>query len=210
MTGDDYNDYFDVVPIVSPPNTVLFWSSVINVTKEISKYPNISSSANQVSSSIINAMIADDGVNCWCGNKTHHLDVVNPCPMVPGPTTVFWEKFSCLLGESATGSTFWIGYGDKAGGAYQNSSFFANYEFPKLTSDRVKRLVVIVMYDCSMNTGETCRLGTLVELQNEAMEKYGSAGFQCYEVCGDPSDEQQVSSLADRALEIIREEQGSK
>ena len=75
----------------------------------------------------------------------------------------------------------------------------------KLTPDRVKRLVVIVMYDCGMNTGEMCGLGTLAELQNEAVEKYGSAGFQCYEVCGDPSDEQQVSSLADRALEKNRE-----
>ena len=54
--------------------------------------------------------------------------------------------FSCLLGESAAGITFWIGYSDKAGGAYQDSSFFAKYEFPKLTPDRVKRLVIIDIY----------------------------------------------------------------
>ena len=209
VTGDDYNDYFNAVPIVSNPNTVLFWSSVKNVIEEISKYPDISSSANQDSSSIVNTMIADGSVQCWCGNTTHLLDTVNACPMAPGPTTVFWQKFSCLLGESAEGITFWIGYGDKAGGAYQSSSFFAQYEFPKLTPDRVERLVIIDIYNCSMNTGERCGQGTLAELQNQAMEKYGSAG-NCSEVCGNPSDKQQVSSLANTVLDIIREEQESK
>ena len=210
VTGDDYNGYFRIVPIVSPPNTVLFWSSVKAVIEQISKYTDISSSANQDSSGIINAMIADDGVECWCGNETHLLDTVNPCPMAPGPTTIFWQKFSCLLGESATGIAFWVGYGDKIGGAYQDASFFAQYEFPKLTPDRVQRLVVIDLYDCIANTGETCGQGTLARLQSQAVEKYGSAGYQCDEVCGNPSDEQQVSSLANRALGIIRKQQGCK
>ena len=210
VTGDDYNGYFNIVPIVSPSNTVLFWSSVKAVIEEISKYPDISTSANQNSSSIINTMMADDAVECWCGNKTHLLDTVNPCPMTPGPTTVFWQKFSCVLGESAMGIAFWLGYGDKVGGAYQDSSFFAEYEFPKLTPDRVQRLVVIDMYDCSVNTGEMCGIGTLAKLQRQTVEKYGSAGYQCYEVCGNPSDEQEVSSLANRALDIIRREQGGK
>ena len=74
-------------------------------------------------------MWIDDCVQCWCENKTHTLDIVNLCPM-PGPTTVFWEKFSCLLGESASGISFWVGYGDRSGGAYHSNSFFANCEFP--------------------------------------------------------------------------------
>lgn len=210
VVGENYKDYFSAVPIVSDPDTVLFWSSVINVIEEISKQPRISSSANQASSSIINRMRIDNGVQCWCGNETDLLDTVNPCPMMPGPTTVFWQKFSCLLGESAEGISFWVGYGDKQGGAYQDTSFFANYEFPKLTPDRVNRLVVIDMYDCDNSTGERCGEKSLQTLQNQAVEKYGSTGYRCYEVCGNPQDEQQVPSLAEHALDIIRREQGSK
>ena len=210
VTGDDYNDYFNAVPIKSDPNTVIFWSSVMSVIEEISKNPDISSSANQDSSSIINAMRTDNGMQCWCGNETHIIDTVNPCPM-PGPTTVFWEKFSCSLAESASGISFWVGNGDRTGGAYQSNSFFANYEFPKLTADRVNRLVVIDIFDCDSNTGEKCDEGTLAELQNQAVEKYGNTtGYQCYEVCGNLQDKQQVPSIANNALGIIREEQGSK
>ena len=44
------------------------------VIEQISKYPNISSSANQDASNIINTMTADDGVECWCGNESAVLD----------------------------------------------------------------------------------------------------------------------------------------
>ena len=209
VTGDDYDEYFTALMVVSAPSTTIFWSSVKDVISQISEYPDISSSFNQESSSIVNNMITD-GVQCWCGNVTHIIDTDNLCPM-PGPMTVFWQKFSCLLGESASGTSFWIGYGDKQGGAYQSNSFFANYEFPKLTPDRVNRLVVIDMYDCNSNMGEKCGEGTLAELENQAVEKYGNiTGYQCYEVCGNPQDEQQAPSLANDALRIIRDEQGSK
>ena len=210
ITGDDYDDYFAALPVVSVPSTTIFWSAVKDVIEEISEYQDISSSFNQQSSSIINAMITDDDVQCWCGNVTHLLDTDNPCPMLPGPTTVFWQQFSCLLGDSASGTSFWIGYGDKVGGAYQSTSFFANYEFPKLTPDRVNRLVAIDMYNCNSSLGEKCGEGTLIQLQNQAIMKYGSAGYQCYEVCGDPQDEEQVPLLAKDALNIIRNEQESE
>jgi len=211
VTRDDYTDYFDVLKVFSPPNTVVFWSYVRPIIEVISRYPNISSSANQISSLIINTMIVDDNVQCWCGNETALLDTINPCPMTPGPTVAFWEKFSCLLGESASGIAFWVGDGDRNGGAYKDTSFFANYEFPKLILARVNRLVAIDIYDCDKNTGEKCGEGTLAELQNQAVEKYGSStGYQCYEVCGDPFDEQQVSSLAAHTLNIIRKEQEGK
>ena len=210
VTGDDYNDYFEAVPIVSSPSTVVFWSFVMRVIEEISEYPSITSSANQVASSIIITMATDDDVYCWCGSETQMLDTVNPCPL-PGPTSVFWGKFSCSLAESTRGLAFWIGYGNRKGGAYQESSFFANYEFPKLTPDRVNGLVAIDIYDCSLSTGEKCGQGaSLVRLQDEAKEKYGNEGYRCYEVCGNPTVEQQVPSLARSALDIIRNEQKSK
>ena len=206
VTQEDYEQYFDVLPISSPPNSVVFWSGVQDVIEEISKYPNISSSANQDASNIINAMTADDGVECWCGNESAVLDTVNPCPSAI--TTVFWQEFSCLLGESATGIAYWVGYGDRDGGAYQSSSFFANYEFPKLTPDRVKRLVIIDIHGCGKDIGEDCGEGTLRRLQRQAERKYGrSMGARCYEVCGNPWDEQQVSSIANDTLDVIREEQ---
>ena len=202
ITGDDYEAYFDALPISSPPNSVVFWSGVQGVIEQISKYPNISSSANQDTSNIINTMTADDGVECWCGNESAVLDTVNPCPTTP--TTVFWQEFSCLLGESATGITYWVGYGDREGGAYQSSSFFANYEFPKLTPDRVKRLAIINIHKCdNEEIGEDCREGTLRTLQRQAERKYGRRmGAECYEVCGNPWDEQQVPLLANRTLDI--------
>ena len=184
----------------------MFWSGVQGVIEEISEYPNISSSANQDASNIINTMTADDGVECWCGNESALLDTVNPCPSTI--TTVFWQEFSCALGESATGIAYWVGYGDREGGAYQSSSFFANYEFPKLTPDRVKRLVIIDVHECGKDIGEECGEGTLRRLQRQAERKYGRGrGAQCYEVCGNPWEEQQVPSIANDTLDIIREEQ---
>ena len=56
-----------------------------------------------------------------------------------------------------------------------------------------------------MDTGEKCGQGTLAKLQNQAVEKYGSAG-NCNDVYGNPSDEQQVSLLANTVLDIIRKE----
>jgi len=207
VTGEDYKNYFDVLPISSPPNSVVFWSGVQGVIEKISKYPDISSSANQDASNIINTMTADDGVQCWCGNESAILDTVNPCPMTS--TLVFWQEFSCHLGESASGIAYWVGYGDRTGGAYQSSSFFANYEFPKLTPDRVKRLVIINVHECDKDIGEQCGEGTLRKLQRQAERKYGrSMGSECYgQVCGNPWDEQQVPSIANDTLDVIREEQ---
>ena len=206
ITQEDYGNYFDVLPIFSSSNSAVFWSGVQGVVEEISKYPNISSSATEDASSIINAMTADDGVECWCGNESANLDTINPCPS--SVTAVFWQEFSCRLGESATGIAYWVGYGDRKGGAYQSSSFFANYEFPKLIPDRVKRLAIINIHECGNDLGEDCGEGTLRKLQRQAERKYGRRmGAKCYEVCGNPRDEKQVSSIASDTLAIIREEQ---
>ena len=138
ITPNDYITYFNVIPVKSPPNSVLFWSGVRSFITTLSKYPGISSSANQPSSLIFNAMRASNNVKCWCANANEMIDTVTPCPATP--YTTFWAEFSVLLAQSANGIAFWVGYGNRDGGAYDPNSFFGQYEFPNLN---VKRLVVI-------------------------------------------------------------------
>ena len=80
------------------------------------------------------------------------------------------------------------------------------HEFPKLIPDRMKRLAIINIHECdNEEIGEDCGEGTLRTLQRQAERKYGrSMGAECYEVCGNPWDEQQVPLLANRTLDIIR------
>ena len=119
---------------------------------------------------------------------------------------MFWEKFSVLLGESATGIAFWATYANSPGDVYKKSSFFPQYEFPKMTSNRVTRLVVIDIYDRETR-GETCGEGTLAELQYQAVAKYGEDGFHCYVEYGNPFDPQQIIGLAHNTVLDIRIEQ---
>ena len=191
------------IPVDSPPNSVLFCSGVRSFITTLSLYPGISSSANQKSSLIINKMQTSYNVNCWCGNTTHVLDTTNPCPKTP--THAFWEKFSVLLAESATGIVFWVGYGNRDGGAYKPNSFFGLYEFPNMTPQKVKRLVVIDIYH---DNGEQCGQGSLMQLQNRAVNKFVNDGYRCYMIYGDPTDTQEIDMLALKAYDIIKEQQG--
>ena len=207
VTNEDYDGYFDFIPIVSAPNSSLYWSGVPSVIEEISKHRNISSSFNQASSSIVNIMTEEFNVTCWCGNKTAVLDTVNPCPAEP--TVGFWKAFSAHFGDSGKDVIFWIGDGNREGGAYQNTSFFTTVEFPRLAYPRVIRLIAIDIYDCGHKTVESCGEGTLRLLEDEVVKKYGSMGYKCANVCGDPLDEHEVPLLANKALQIIREAQNS-
>ena len=207
VTAEDYDTYFDVLPVISPANSAVYWSgmNIKNIMKEISEQPKISSSVNQVSSRIINIMIEHDNVMCWCGNKNAFLDFVNPCPITP--VVAFWQAYSTHFGEAGRGVVFFIGDGNKDNGVYQNSSFFANFEFPKLNS-RINRLVVIDIYDCNSSIVEKCGEGTLKVLEDKAISKYGKdVGYNCEAVCGNSSDIQEISLLANQTLQIIREEQ---
>ena len=207
VIDEDYNGYFDFIPIVSAPNSSLYWSGVPSVVEEISKHRNISSSFNQASSHIVNIMSEEFNVTCWCGNRTAVLDTVNPCPIEP--TVAFWKSFSAHFGESGKTVVFCIGNGNREGGAYQNTSFFTAVEFPRLTYPRVIRLIAIDIYNCGHKTVESCGEGTLRLLEDEAVKKYGNTGYKCVDVCGDPLDKREVPLLADKALKIIRQQRNA-
>ena len=204
ITPNDYNPYFNVIPVVSEPNTVLFWSGVMNVVDEVSLQPKISSSANQKSSKILNIMENEYNVKCWCGNNTSIIDTVHACPS--NTTYAFWEQFSILLANSTRGIAFWAGYGNRKKGAYSPTSFFAKYEFPYLDPERVKKLVIIDIYH---DNGEQCSQGSLLKLHGKIVEKYGRNGYRCYETKGDPNNKTQVDALAKTTLFIIRKEQNA-
>ena len=202
VTANNYNGFFNIIPVASNPNSVLFWTGVRNVTEKVSEHPDISSSANQPSSLIFNKMRASKyNIACWCGNKTHVIDTYNPCP--PTPTYMFWAQFSTLLGRSATGVAFWAAYGNKDGKPYNPDSFFAKFEFPNMVN--VNRLVVIDIYNAN-KVGEKCGQGSLALLQNQAVNRYGKNGYQCYMIYGDPTDAQQVGTLAAKTYEDIEKE----
>ena len=207
VTLEDYDTYFDVLPPKSRVNSAVYWSgtAVKSIVEKISEEPLISSSVNHDSSRIINTMIKDYNVTCWCGNTTAFLDTANPCPITP--VVAFWEGFSSHFGKSGRGVVYYIGDGNRAEGAYQKTSFFAKFEVPKLNSSRINKLVVINIHDCNNQMVEQCGEGTLKLLQNQAVGKYGNAGYSCEAVCGNASDGQQISSLTSDTIQIIREEQ---
>ena len=202
---DDYKIFFDILKVKSPLYSAVFWSGVGGVVEEISVHPKISSSANRVTSSIINTMATDYNVMCWCGNTTALLDTVNPCPIAP--VAAFWQEFASRFGKSGAGIVYWIGDGNREGGAYQNTTLFSKFEFPKLTYPRVYRMVIMVIHECNETMVEGCGEGTLQTLENDALEQYGNIGYRCENVCGDASDEQQIPLLADQCMQIITEEQ---
>ena len=202
----DYDEYFNILKVTSAPNTVLFWSAVQHLVGNISSTPSadITSSFTVPASVIINKM-ASQGVSCWCGGESG-IDYTNPCPRKPYLS--FLGKFSSLLAESATGVAFWVGYGEREGGTYQPGTFFSDYEFPKLMSPEMTKLVVIIAH--RLNMGESCDTGTLVPLQAEAMEKLGDNAFSCYDLYGNPLDEEGTPTLATKTLSIISKEQQSQ
>ena len=206
VTKDDYNLFFNILPVESPLYSAVFWSGVRNVVDEISSHPKISSSANRVSSSIINTMATDDNVMCWCGNETEILDTVNACPITP--VVAFWQAFSTYFAESGIGIVYWIVDGNREGSAYRNATLFADHEFPNLIYPKVYKLVVLVIRECNQTVIEGCGEGTLISLEEEAKKRYGvNKGYRCENICGNSSDELQTSSLAHHCLQIIKEEQ---
>lgn len=207
VTKEDYRLFFDILPVESPRYSAVFWSGVPGIIEQISVHPKVSTSANRVSSSIINNMAADNNVMCWCGNVTTHFDTLNPCPITP--VVEFWKAFSSRFGESGNGIVYWIGDGNRKEGAYQNTTLFTEFEFPRIKYPKVYKLVAIVIYDCDERGNETmsegCGEGTLKELENQAMARFGS--YRCEKVCGNVSDERQISSLSEKCLQIITDEQ---
>ena len=199
---DDYKAYFDLLEIKSKPNSVVFWSGVMNLIEEVSKTTKIpiSSSFTQPASSIINNMTVYP--DCWCGNDSG-IDYINPCPLMPSIS--FWAKLSSLLGKSASGISFWVGNGERNGSAFRNISLFSKYEFPNPNPPGDTKLVVLDIH--RMGIGEVCSNGSLAELQNLATEKFGEDGYTCYDVYGNVADPTMLMELSDDVLDIIAEEQ---
>ena len=139
----------------------------------------------------MNILNEEFNVTCWCGNKTAILDTVNPCPAQP--TVSFWKAFSIHFAEAGKDIVFWIGDGNREGGAYQNTSFFTTVEFPRCTHPRVTQLIAIDIYECSHKMVEQCGEGTMKLLEDEAVQKYG---YKCANVCRNALNKHELLLLA--------------
>ena len=61
-------------------------------------------------------------------------------------TTAFWAQFSTEFALAASGSAFYLGYGEDPRGTFRLGSFFAMYELPNLSLPRVTDVVVMVVH----------------------------------------------------------------
>ena len=124
------------------------------------------------------------------------IDYTNQCPC--SVTVAFWERFSMQFALSAQGTAFYLGYGEKPGGTFQPTSFFAVHELPNLSPPRVSNVVVMVVTD---STGESCGKGTVATLENRIRAR--NLDFSCYDIFGDPTITSQVEELSVCASKII-------
>lgn len=165
---EDYDGYFDHLPVRVRPDSVLFWSGTYTLVEFISKmdYQICSSFTEQ------SAQIVDDLGNApWCKPDTYL------------PSDRFWASFSCMLGSQAQGVVFWAAAGERGGGTYRNTSFFSLYELAAMEAPLVSKLAVIDVH--REGVGEACGEGTLITLENEVNNKMIT--YQCEEVYGDPT-----------------------
>lgn len=198
-----YDNYFAQLPVTPGPNEALFWSGTPMITDFVSGMnENICSSFTLASSEIINGLGVDA---CWCGSASGGIDYTNPCP--PNATTSFWASFSCMLGNNAKGTAFWLSWGERPGGTYQPGNFFGIYEFPALQPPRVTKLVVFDVHRHGM--GESCGEGSLATLENAAKSRYGTPGYTCYDIFGEAKTNNVTEQrrLAGIIVPIIRKEQ---
>ena len=107
--------------------------------------------------------------------------------------------------QSAVGTTFYLGYGERPGGTFRETSFFSLNELPNLSPPRVSEMVVLIVTN---STGESCGKGTLVTLEKKI--KARNLKFSCYDIFGDPTDASQVQQLSVCASKIVTAEQKGK
>ena len=178
----DYESYFKVFPILVARNQALFWSGTAPLAEGISlSEPSICSSFTEPSAASVNGVGPNE---CWCGNATTPgVDCSNVCD--GNPSTQFWISFSAMLGQRAEGVVFWLAWGERPNGTYQNTSFFAMNEFSALQSPRVSRLVVLNVHNRGI--GESCGEGTLMLLEALSEDRFGADGYMCYDVYGNAS-----------------------
>ena len=124
------------------------------------------------------------------------IETTNRCPC--SVTTAFWAYFSTQFALSAQGTAYFLGYGEKAGGTFNSTSFFSQHELPNLNPPRVTEVVVMVVTN---GTGESCGNGTLMALQKRIVEQ--NLKFSCYDIFGNPTMTSQVEQLSLCASKII-------
>ena len=56
---------------------------------------------------------------------------------------MFWNQFSIEFASVAKGTIFYLGYGERDGGAFRNTSSFARFEIPNMEYPRVTAAVVL-------------------------------------------------------------------
>ena len=183
VTQENYDSYFQVLPIFVVRNHALFWSGTFALAQGISSIdPSICSSFTEPSAASVSGVGEEN--ECWCGNANFPgVDCAIECNGVP--VTQFWVSFSTMLGQEAEGVVFWLAWGERAGGTYQSNSFFAENEFSALEYPRVSRLVVLNVHNWGM--GESCGEGTLRILDALSEAKFGADGYMCYDVYGNAS-----------------------
>ena len=205
VTLSDYNDYFNVFPLMPGKDATLFWSGTFPTAEEIandSRFNGIYSSVNLIASAIINNL---EYGTCWCGDPINGgILYGTPCPS-DNAVTVFWADFSVILGHNSEGIVFWLANGERSGGTYQPTNFFGLYEFPNLRPGVVTRLVVIDIH--RKGIGEACGVGSLISLRSKSVAKFGSNGYGCYEVEGNVQMPKTVN-LTDVLNIISKEREG--
>lgn len=196
VTIDDYDGYFNVIPIRVRADSVLFWSGTETLVRFIAQETDnpICTSFTEPASKIIDGL----GDMSWCSEPHSN------------PSTKFWASFSRMLGQTAEGIVFWTTTtrADRDG-VYYESSFFGMYELPALEAPRVQRMVVINVHP--EGVGEACGgEETLHGLENIVESKMLS--YHCIDVYGDPTSQDMAmqKALADKVYEIIEEERSCK
>lgn len=72
------------------------------------------------------------------------IDYTNYC--LCNVTNQFWIQFSINFAQAARATDYWLGDGERPGGAYQSSSCFGSVELPNMTASAVNEVVVLLVH----------------------------------------------------------------
>jgi ADP-ribosyl cyclase 2 len=201
----DYQPYFDVIPIATDKDQCLFWSGTFDLMTIISMMISneniqLASSANVLSSAIINNL-GDDTI--WCGREGAGIDYDNVC--LCSVTTKFWDQFSLLFSQSAKGTVFFLGDGEKSVGAYSRTSTFGRVELPNLDANVVTRVVALIIH--RQDYGDSClyNSGSIMLLRNDVTAR--SLQFDCYDIYGQANNSTHIKAIAGCVSNVISQVQ---
>ena len=86
--------------------------------------------------------------------STGGIDYVNDC--LCSVSGNFWDRFSVYFARASSGSGYWLGDGERDGGAFYSSSDFSTFELPNMNADEV---VAIVVHRKGKGKSYECELG---------------------------------------------------